>query len=110
MKIRFRTRRLQRLCNSQNELKRGFGDMAHVIALRLQVLANANHLGQVPLSLPIRCHQLKGDRSGQFTVYLRNPYRLVFRPDHDPVPRRPDGGIDVDTVTAIEIIEIADYH
>jgi toxin HigB-1 len=110
LEIRFRTRRLQRLCNSRKDLKRGFGDMADVIALRLQVLANANHLGQVPHWLPIRRHQLEGDRSGQFAVYLRNPYRLVFQPDHNPVPVRPDGGIDVNAVTAIEIIEITDYH
>ena len=110
MEIRFRTRRLQRLCNSHKELKRGFGELADVIALRLQLLANANHLGQVPHSMPIHRHELTGRRSGQFAVNPRNSHRLVFRPDHNPVPVRLDGGIDVNAVTAIEIIEIIDYH
>jgi plasmid maintenance system killer protein len=110
LEIRFRTRQLQRLCNSRKELQRGFGGLANVIELRLQLLGAAKHLGQVPHSPPVHRHQLTGSRSGQFAVSLRNPHRLVFRPDHDPVPVRPDGGIDVSAVTAIEIIEITDYH
>jgi plasmid maintenance system killer protein len=108
--VRFRTRKLQRICNSQAELKRHFGDMADVIMNRLQVLAMANHLGQVPHTKPIRRHQLSGVRHGQFAVDLRHPYRLVFRPDHNPMPQRLDGGIDVNAVIAIEVIEIIDYH
>jgi proteic killer suppression protein len=77
---------------------------------RLQVLAAANHLGQVPQTKPIRRHQLSGARRGQFAVDLLHPHRLVFRPDHNPMPKNPDGGIDVNAVTAIEIIEIIDYH
>ena len=30
--------------------------------------------------------------------------------DHDPVPGLPDGGLDTGQVTAVEIIEIVDYH
>ena len=37
--------------------------------------------------------------------------RLVFEPNHDPLPRREDGGIDLDQVTAITVIwEVIDYH
>lgn len=41
---------------------------------------------------------------------LVHPYRLVFEPAHDPVPRTTDGGIDIDRVTAITIMEVVDYH
>jgi proteic killer suppression protein len=108
--VRFRTRKLQRICNSQAELKRHFGDMAEVIMNRLQVLARANHLGQVPHTKPTRRHQLSGARREQFAVDLLHPYRLVFRPDHNPLPQRLDGGVDLNAVIAIEIIEIIDYH
>ena len=50
------------------------------------------------------------DRKDEFAVDLVHPYRLVFRPDHDPVPRKDDGGIELEAITAIEIVEVVDYH
>lgn len=63
-----------------------------------------------PMSPPHRCHELTGNRKGQLTVDLDHPYRLVFRPTHDPLPTRPEGGLDWKQVTSIEIIEIEDTH
>lgn len=34
----------------------------------------------------------------------------VFKPNHALVPLRPDGGIDMERVTAITIIDVVDYH
>ena len=84
--------------------------MAKKIKLRLAVLSNAPTLSEVPTSKPDRRHQLKGDRSGQYAVDLIHPHRLIFEPNQEPLPRRADGGIDTDQVTAIEIIEVTDYH
>jgi len=56
-----------------------------------------------------RCHELKGNRAGQLAVSLDHPGRLIFEPTK-PVPRREDGGLDWTRVTAIEVIEIVDYH
>jgi len=36
--------------------------------------------------------------------------RLIFAVHHDPLPRKDDGGIDMQRVTAIMILEIVDYH
>lgn len=44
------------------------------------------------------------------SVTVKDNWRIVFVPDHDPVPLLPDGGIDVANVTAVEIIEVVDYH
>ena len=63
-----------------------------------------------PMSGPMRCHELTGDRKGQLTVDLDQPFRLVFRPNHSPLPLRDDGGLDWKGVTAIEIISIEDTH
>ncbi len=41
---------------------------------------------------------------------LWGSYRLVFVPDHDPIPTRADGGIDRTLVTKISITEVVDYH
>ena len=49
-------------------------------------------------------------RSGQSAVGLVHLHRLVSQPNHDPVPRLADGGIDVGHVTTITIIEVIDHH
>jgi len=80
------------------------------IMTRLSVMKAARNLGVVPETRPDRRHQLRGDRAEQYAVDVVNPHRLVFEPNHDPIPRKDDGGIDVDRVTAITIIDVIDYH
>ena len=77
---------------------------------RLAVLKNARTLSRVPTTRPERRHQLSGRRSKQYAVDLKHPYRLVFKPDHEPIPLREDGGVDTDRVTAITVIDVVDYH
>jgi len=60
--------------------------------------------------VPGNCHQLHADRAGEFAVDLWGSYRLVFEPDHDPLPELPDKGIDRARVTKIVIKEVVDYH
>jgi len=43
-------------------------------------------------------------------VDIEHPFRIVFEPGHNPVPKTEDGGIDLTQVTAIEILSIEDYH
>jgi len=43
-------------------------------------------------------------------VDLVQPYRLMFEVNHEPIPRREDGGIDTERVTAITILDVVDYH
>lgn len=82
------------------------------LKIALTQLRAAPHLGifAPPMSPPHRCHELTGNRKGQLTVDLDHPYRLVFTPNHDPLPVRPEGGLDWNKVTSIEIIEIEDTH
>ena len=35
---------------------------------------------------------------------------MILEPDHDPIPRKDDGGMDCDQITAIKILELTDYH
>ena len=84
--------------------------MAGKITMRLAFLKNAKTLAQVPTRPPNRRHQLTGDRDEQYAVNLVHPYRMIFKPNHDPLPRKEDGGIDLHRVTAITIMEVVDYH
>lgn len=61
-------------------------------------------------SPPHRCHELTGDRKGTLSLNLDGPFRLILRPAHEPLPLRPDGGLDWSAVTAVEIVGIEDTH
>jgi proteic killer suppression protein len=111
MDIAFRRRRLATAFNSERILNMRFGDrMAKVISMRMAVLKNARTLSLVPTTKPDRRHQLQGDRDEQYAVDLVHPNRLVFEPNHDPIPRKGDGGVDTDQITAITIVDVIDYH
>ena len=111
MDIAFKTRKLEKVFNSERALNATYGSrMARTIAIRLAVLRNARDLAMVPTNPPERRHRLSGERNGQYAVDLVHPHRLVLQPNHDPVPRLADGGIDVGHVTAITIVEVIDYH
>ena len=110
MDISFGTNRLRDDCNDQRRLNRRYGaEMAKVISRRLDDLRAARVLEDMR-NLPGRCHELLADRAGQFSLDLRGPYRLLFVPAHDPVPRLPVGGINWAQVTAVEIIGVEDAH
>jgi plasmid maintenance system killer protein len=110
MEVLFPTRKDQQLYSSRAALVRRFGfEEADLMMRRLAQLRAADNLAIMGCLPPARCHQLVGDKRGQFSVDLKHPYRLVFAPVA-PVPRLPDGGIALARVTAIVIIERVDYH
>lgn len=111
MDISFKTKNLDKTLNQEKALHKKYGDrMAKTVSRRLAVLRSAPTLSSVPATPPDRLHLLTGRRKGQYAVDLVHPMRLVFEPDHDPVPLTDDGGIDTDEVTAIVVIEVVDYH
>jgi plasmid maintenance system killer protein len=111
MEILFRTKKLEKECNSQKLLMQRYGSQrARVIRLRLDDLRAAPTLETVRYLPQARCHELKGNLAGQLSVDLDHPYRLLFRPANDPVPRKPDGGLDWGRITIIEILGVEDTH
>ena len=76
----------------------------------MAVLSSATCLADIPVNKPERCHELSGKRKGTYAVDLKHPYRLVFNPAQDPVPRKDDGGIDLHRVISIRSIGVEDYH
>lgn len=111
MNIAFRDRKLLKIFSSHKRLVQAYGQrMAKVIETRMDTLQTAACLDLVPIEPPNRRHQLTGDRHEQFSVDLVHPMRLLFIPDHNPIPRKDDGGVDLTQVTAVAIIEVADTH
>jgi proteic killer suppression protein len=111
MEVLFRTKRLQKVCNSEQETISAFGrTCGRLLQRRLVDLAAATSLAELSALPQTRCHPLKGQREGQFAVNLEHPRRLILEPAHDPVPLSKDGGIDLQRITRVWVVEVVDYH
>lgn len=110
MDINFSNKKLEKIFNSDQLLKKAYGEQAHKIRLSMAVLRAASCLAMVSVSKPERRHELAGDRKGIFAVDLKHPFRLIFEPTNIPVPRKEDGGIDLENLISITILKVEDYH
>jgi len=110
IEIAWANRRLEKDCSSDKAGSRAFGtNQWRILRRRLDALSAAPTLQDME-DVPGRCHALTADRAGQFAVHLWGSYRLVFVPDHEPMPNLDDGGIDRRRVVKISITEVVDYH
>ena len=62
------------------------------------------------IGLPGRTHELREDRTGQLSIDLDGPYRLIFEVADEPGPRRADGGFGGRGVRSIRVGGVEDYH
>jgi len=111
MEISYKSGWIKKRFESKAKAQRQWGDEnAHKLLQRhAELLASENleDFGKLPHA---GSHPLTGNRRGQFACYGKYPFRLVFEPDHDPVPRKPDGGVDLRKVTRIKIVTVENYH
>ena len=114
MRVLISNRKLKRLIEDDSERKKHFGsEMAKKINIRMAALLAAESLAAFwpPYSGPERCHELKGDLSGQFSIDLKQPYRLLFRPvdvlnDLEAMDEKRRWG----AIDAVEVLSIEDTH
>ena len=94
--------------------KRRYGlAMAEKIRLRVAALKAAVSLADFwpPKSGPERCHELAGDLHGTFSIDVKQPFRLLFKPieiapKEDPSDERARWA----AITEIEVTAIEDTH
>src|ERR1700728_4423337 len=114
MEIFISDKRLRKVIDDDAACRRQYGaDMAKKLALRLAALRAADSLADFwpPKSGPERCHELKGDRAGTFSVDLKQPYRLLFEVyEATAMPDRSDERLRWKSITAIHILGIEDTH
>ena len=109
--ILFSSSKLQKQCCEQKKAVRTWGAIqAKLIGRRLDQLKAAETLDVMPKLGQGRCHPLTGERAGQFSLDLEHPYRLILEPANEPVPRKPDGGVDLSMVTTVRILGVGDTH
>ena len=110
MVIVFRSSKLGKLCNSLKKAQRAWGTRGGKLVMRrLDEIKAADNL-KILKAVHTRCHPLKGNRKGQWSVDLEHPYRLIFEPANEPLPLHEDGGLDIERVTAVRIIAVEDTH
>src|ERR1039458_5841577 len=110
IEIGWSSRKLENTCSSDRQGSGRWGaDHWKLLRRRLAALQAAPTLADMD-GVPGNCHSLHGDRDGEFAVDLWGPYRLIFEPQHDPVPLLDDGGIAKARITHITIKEVEDYH
>jgi proteic killer suppression protein len=111
VEISYRTKKLEKLASNSKERLRKLGKQrADRFEKRISELKAATCLEDLRHMPQARIHQLKGDRSHQFSADLDQPYRLIFTPTNDPEPRLDDGGWNWSEITIISIIEITNTH
>lgn len=110
MEISFKSRKLEKQLTDPKEMAKSFGQLARKVNQRLKDLTDADNLAIIKSIPAARCHELTGDRKGELAVDVSGNYRLIFEPNHEPIPKKADGGLNWEEVTSIQIKDIQDYH
>ncbi len=108
MDIFFHTRKLQKQCSQDSNMRKTWGEnRSKKLRRRLDDLKAAGNL-EVMRMLPGRCHELHGDRKGTLSLDLDGQFRLLFKPADEPVPILEDGGLDWKKIRSICILEVGE--
>ena len=114
MEIFVNNNKLRKAIGDEVTCKKKYGeDMAKKIKLRVAALRAADSLADFwpPNSGPERCHELKADRKGTFSLDLVQPFRLLFRPNDEVVKAdEADEQKRWQRITSIDILVIEDTH
>ena len=95
--------------NSKEVVKKHGPETAKKLQTRLDDLDAAQSMDDMR-NLPGKWEELKNDRAGQFSARLQGGLRLIVKPQKQPPPTKPDGGLDWRAIDSITILEMVDYH
>jgi len=108
--ISFSAKDLRKWANDDRKALKEMGKVrAESYKKRLTQLSVATTLEDVRY-LAGNYHELRNNRKGQWACDLDQPYRLVFKPQENPIPSNEDGQYIWSEIKGVEIIEILNYH
>lgn len=107
MQVFFKNAKMAKAAADIKTLNREYGQSGKWIAMCLNALRAAPNLAELfrPFFRSFRCHLLHNDKKGKYSLDERDPYRVLFEP-RPPVPKKEDGGIDVDKVIAVVVTDL----
>lgn len=109
--ISFRNRKTKKELSDEETLIRRYGsEQAKKIQQRLFELQAAENLETLKTLPQLRAHELSGNLAGQISLDIKQPYRLLIKPDYDDPPQKEDGGLDWKKITKIKILKVKDTH
>ncbi len=110
MNVSFKDKKLRKCAENESYSRKQLGKIrSELFMKRVGDLIVAETLEDVR-HLPGHYHELVGDRKGQWACSLDQPYRLIFEPHEDPIPKDGNGGYIWIEIKGVEIIEIENYH
>jgi proteic killer suppression protein len=110
MDLSFQDKKMEKLALDYRKCQKAYGKLrAELFMRRLGDLYDALTLEDVRY-LPGNYHELTGDRKGEWACDLDQPYRLIFQPHEEPIPTDEHGRYIWLEITAVEIVEITNYH
>ena len=99
LQIEYKNKSLKKVCTIANEAEKKHGQqMAKLIHLRIDQIHSFDSVEMLIQFKVGRCHQLTGNRNGQYAMDLVHPFRLIFKKRGD------------EEVQIVRIIDIANYH
>ena len=114
MEISTQDRNLRKAIENEGFAKRRYGEaMAGKLRLRIAAMRAAETLADFwpPNSGSERCHELKGDLKGLFSINLNQPFRLIFAPvEVNPPKDRLDEQERWKNIVEVELKEISNTH
>jgi len=79
VEVRFRTRKLQKQYEKSLEAEKAYGrEVARKYINRVNIIKRACEINELCTLPALRCHQLRGNRQGQWAVKLTGYYKLIF--------------------------------
>ena len=98
MEITYKTRKIEKVCTIASEAEKKYGsEMAEKIHQRIDEIDASDTVEEMVQFHIGRCHQLNGNRKGQYAMDLIHPQRLIFEKRGNEIQ-------------IVRIIEITDYH
>jgi len=110
VKISYKNNKLEKALANDKELIKTYGELAKKIKQRLKELKGADSLLVISQLPALRLYPYKGNRIGEWSVDIKDNWRIIFEIAQDPIPKQENGGVNLILITAIEIVSVEDPH
>jgi len=110
MQINYKTKKLKKQLTSEREMLKAYGQRAKKLNQRLGELKAANNLKEISLIPPLRLHPYKGSRKGEWSIDIKDNWRILFVIDKPGSPENGKVSLDLGEITIIKITSIEDPH
>jgi proteic killer suppression protein len=111
MYIKFKTKKLKKLCESHKELCKNWNlEVGKKIVMRLDAIRAASNLAVLRTLPQLHFHKLRGDKEGAYAITVHGKVRMVLEPIEELIIDEKAGGLDLSKVIGVMITYVGDYH